>query len=728
MGVSVTLVDYPSQIKNGPSANVKSFGAKCDGTTDDSAAFNSAGASAYQNIFIPPGTCVASAVTPGAGQTWNGSGGSTLKLKANSVAASAVPLFKITNSNVTITNITFDLNSANVLQNTTPNNLWLQPTAASCFSTGAGITGFNFTGNVVTDGLYYGVDISGCQNSIVSGNLMTGLNNGGVQSTANPVNGNNINSGLVISNNVIKNILQTGGTIVGKGIEMTGTVGFTITGNLIQAFGDGVSNDGTRETMGVEVYGQNAGMVGGLPTFPIHGTISGNTINAMWALSIAGIQDLAITGNTIYCSSNDNRSNMSFTLTGGGGCVLGVEIVASQYVTVKGNNISARSSAPGVGISIDANCSTCFVNYSDHILIEDNQLSGHVAEINMDTGLSAENSGGVLAGCLLNDLSNYTNSNGLIQIRHNELTDYRYVAVVGRSAVVLQIEDNYISSAQGNYGSCGTTSGVFLGPQIGMVTVSGNEIHAQNVAVGDINTGGSVTGNPNILYLLHNLLVGGYVGLINSNGAAYHIESNLFILAPGNVFAIEEVTNDPSVPIWGLNNTFEGGIMAQTTATGSSSSTSLSLASGTGTANGEYLRCAGVAPGAGVASGGGTTSITLTLPTTAALSSTPCTFYFPWTAAFSVTAVHAEGSVVLSGNNIPVQTALNGGSLANFTTYGPVCGPFSYANIPPNQSILGQHCLIADSMTNTWGTTISGGGGDLVEGVFDGSNWTVVAK
>ena len=543
-----TKVNYPFDVRNGPVISVMGFGAKCDGSTDDSAAFNAAAASGALTVYVTAiAPCIVQNVRPAAGQTWTGGG--TLKLKANAVATSALPVFNIAASNVSIRGLAFDLNSANTVINTTPNDFWDQPTAASCHSTGSAITGLKFSGNAIANGAYYAIDISGCQNSLVSGNTITNVVVGGLVTSANPVNGSNVNMGLTVSDNIIKNITKPGADVAGpgKGIAIAGTVGYTITGNIVQAFADGAGNDGTRETMGIEIFGANAGLAGGLVTFPLHGAISGNTVNVIWGISIAGAQDVAVTGNTVYCSGGTNASNMSFTLPGGGGCVIGVEVVSSQYVTVKGNNVSARSGAPGTGISINSSCTTCFNNSADHILIEDNQISGFVGGINVDTGLAE--GGSQFTSCAINSNSAYANANGLIQAKGNEITDYRLFGMLFRSATLAEAVGNRISSAQGAYGTCGSTSGILLGPQLTQFVSRENTIAAQFVSIGDIlGGGGAVTGNATEHHLSGDFLDGGVMYWSNAAGAAYYINGETYKLEPGNATAIVITANVATTP------------------------------------------------------------------------------------------------------------------------------------------------------------------------------------
>src|ERR1019366_7985727 len=46
----------------------------------------------------------------------------------------------------------------------------------------------------------------------------------------------------------------------------------------------------------------------------------------------------------------------------------------------------------------------------------------------------------------------------------------------------------------------------------------------------------------------------------------------------------------------------------------------------------------------------------------------------------------------------------------------------------PDDPALGMETWIMDSTTATWGATISGGGGNQVKAVYNGTNWTVIGK
>ena len=50
-----------------------------------------------------------------------------------------------------------------------------------------------------------------------------------------------------------------------------------------------------------------------------------------------------------------------------------------------------------------------------------------------------------------------------------------------------------------------------------------------------------------------------------------------------------------------------------------------------------------------------------------------------------------------------------------------------FASAPANPS-LGQTSWFSDSTTNAWGAIIAGGGADKVLGIWNGTNWTVMAK
>jgi hypothetical protein len=89
------------------SADVRTYGAVCDGVTDDTAAFRSALAAA-RNVLIPPLTCVVSGVTVPSGGTLRGSGKSATTLLQK--AASTGPVISVNSSSQSVELSDFTIN------------------------------------------------------------------------------------------------------------------------------------------------------------------------------------------------------------------------------------------------------------------------------------------------------------------------------------------------------------------------------------------------------------------------------------------------------------------------------------------------------------------------------------------------------------------------------------------------------------------------------------------
>lgn len=132
--------------------NVKSapYNAACDGTTDDTAAFQAA-ANVGGAIFVPAGTCIVDYLTLGVSQEWSGEGAvSIIKKKANSVSTTYTGnyfsyLFNVTSANVTLgfSHLTFDgnyLGQATTRTGTIPAN------------TGSAINNYNASATVMATG------------------------------------------------------------------------------------------------------------------------------------------------------------------------------------------------------------------------------------------------------------------------------------------------------------------------------------------------------------------------------------------------------------------------------------------------------------------------------------------------------------------------------------------------------------------------------------------------
>jgi hypothetical protein len=52
--------------------------------------------------------------------------------------------------------------------------------------------------------------------------------------------------------------------------------------------------------------------------------------------------------------------------------------------------------------------------------------------------------------------------------------------------------------------------------------------------------------------------------------------------------------------------------------------------------------------------------------------------------------------------------------------------PVLFVNLP--QPVTGMIVVVTDSMTNTWGAIVTGGGLLTVAAFYNGSNWTVIGK
>lgn len=87
------------------------------------------------------------------------------------------------------------------------------------------------------------------------------------------------------------------------------------------------------------------------------------------------------------------------------------------------------------------------------------------------------------------------------------------------------------------------------------------------------------------------------------------------------------------------------------------------------------------------------------------------------TAATSIECQNLDGNYYISnlgGSFYLIQTA---NQAVPFSTL-PLCGGGTQGWIR----------MVSDSTTNTWGATISGSGGDVVEALCNGTNWTVMGK
>lgn len=131
--------------------NVRWFGAKGDGATDDTAALHAARSAAGPNatVYVPPGTYIVAGLNMNqAGQVWYFDDFAILKMKPGVNAAGG----EISAANVRLVNMTYNGNRANVVQNVSAGGWYIGANGArinfrDCYE----VDGFGVTSNTAID-------------------------------------------------------------------------------------------------------------------------------------------------------------------------------------------------------------------------------------------------------------------------------------------------------------------------------------------------------------------------------------------------------------------------------------------------------------------------------------------------------------------------------------------------------------------------------------------------
>lgn len=368
--------------------NVKDYGAKGDGSTDDTAAFTSAVAAAVSGtVFVPAGTYVISSeIALSDGVTIMGQGyNSCLKRKTGS-ASYLVNIFAIrSGKNIRITNLRIDGQKQDIIDNyasTAQDGSHMYTTCNDIYITG-GTDRDHPSRNIVidhcwlhdayygnvepddVDGLiiaenhiYYGRDnqINGrvngyggyCRNVVVSNNIVYG---GGAITTADQFSGIQFLRGqyITITGNSVYEIGNTQ-TSEGDGIGLEGCRHVTITGNVVHhCLQQGIKVDQTVE--GQPAYWDE------IETYITNEYVfyNGNKFTALQASQ----------GQTPPSSAT---SNTYWQFTTASSCPqFSVDVTVSNNI-ISNNNYASKFSVDTAGI---------FFQYCDKLLVMGNKLFGN---------------------------------------------------------------------------------------------------------------------------------------------------------------------------------------------------------------------------------------------------------------------------------------------------------------------------------------------------------------
>jgi parallel beta-helix repeat protein len=363
--------------------NVKDYGAKGDGVTDDTAAIQAA-MDAASNVYFPAGTyLVGAALVPNTNQYMWGTG-ATIKL-ADSTNTSIISADGA--SNITIEGLSLDGNKANqsiTKTDSTKAVIYLTDTSNATQVTKNNIVNCKII-NAGSDGVCFGASTySGVSDCYIEAPAQHGIST---------IGGSILQTEFcTFSHNRIKGG-ETGAD--GAGIIVMGTARFcSITGNTITdtgIYGDGITayaqvNHGHSITGNVIKNSHNHGIhIGG-----DHITVSGNTINevALTASGASGIlvesqstdpaaQFITLSGNTVYCTNAnvgagiDIQDRANNVVVSGNNirntATIGIRLNDGSLAVVSGNQVSGSGT---IGIDVS---SYIRVNIEGNIISNTNQ-------------------------------------------------------------------------------------------------------------------------------------------------------------------------------------------------------------------------------------------------------------------------------------------------------------------------------------------------------------------
>ena len=218
--------------------NVKWFGAKGDGVTDDTAAIQKAldfGDSNKKIVGIYAGVYI---ITEIINKYWIEGFGGTLKIKDNIISAGNIAYYPINSfipnqrlnflNNITYKNLIIDANSSNNVG--TDNNEFIV-----CDTITAGGKNLRISGCTILNSIDSGIMASSCDGAILSDNFIDGATDSGFYINENE--GISDYSKVICSNNKISNCVYDG-IAVKRSVS-----GVLITGNTIYNCGNGITHE-----------------------------------------------------------------------------------------------------------------------------------------------------------------------------------------------------------------------------------------------------------------------------------------------------------------------------------------------------------------------------------------------------------------------------------------------------------------------------------------------------
>jgi parallel beta-helix repeat protein len=376
--------------------SVKDYGAKGDGTTDDTTSITSAiTAAAGKTLWFPDGNYIHSPITIANAVTLMLSDGAKLTLKAASTSSQ----FTISSSHVTIRGGAIDGNTTNnagasngvfiqsgisdvtmdyvqFLNHTQSHILTLGTTGPNasrifvrhCTFLTAGVHAVYFNWNTVDSEIANNTFLGGSQNAIWVGNSSTNvkvLNNriSGYARMGIEIWGGSNNA--TVTGNTISNV---GTASTAFGISIDSSTGTAVANNNVNLTSPGVGN------VGIEIVLSD------------DSTVTGNVVqNASTGMTVNQSSNVTVTGNRIVA------------FTGVAGIQLGTSAVGhnANANTVTGNRITiSQTTGSAIGIWLQANATGVTVNDNaivGNVITGQNTTSGVGIMLEQDTGTLSRN-------------------------------------------------------------------------------------------------------------------------------------------------------------------------------------------------------------------------------------------------------------------------------------------------------------------------------------------------
>ena len=289
--------------------SVTDFGAKGDGTTDDTAAIQAAINSGVGSVYFPTGTYIVSGITLVSNQKLYGNGSSSIIKSTNATADATQGVFNATSiSNVEICDLKFQ--GINRPQNNVSTNQ--DGDRGINLST---CTNINIHDNFVTGFWSFGIVCSGCTNALISNNLVTSIGNQSCiafdnSSSYGTITGNICRDGKLYGieiENLTSQTSVTGNTIFNcvAGIAINYSNHITVSGNNINSCNNTNTISGSNG-IGLFYNGTSAN-----PLFDI--VTTGNTVTDCVAYSLiisGGHQNMVFSGNLFKKGATDTTNKL----------------------------------------------------------------------------------------------------------------------------------------------------------------------------------------------------------------------------------------------------------------------------------------------------------------------------------------------------------------------------------------------------------------------------------